>query len=250
MSSIADRLVFLRGSATQAEFADRVGINVNTLRGYEKGRALPGYEVLESLCSKLNVSPGWILTGQGNVLQEAPFSGLNETPRPLPQPELAEPMPSCDVDLIMIPMVEARLSAGHGSLEVGGDSERSYAFRSDFLHRKGNPREMVLMRVSGDSMEPEIMDNDIVLIDQGKRDVAFTPSALMKPFISSASTSSPARSSSKAPTPPTRPSNSTPGATARTPSASSAASSGAAGSTSKIGEGEGKPFSCGQKETA
>ena len=35
MSSIADRLVFLRGSATQAEFADRVGINVNTLRGYE-----------------------------------------------------------------------------------------------------------------------------------------------------------------------------------------------------------------------
>ena len=33
------------------------------------------------------------LTGQGNVLQEAPFSGLNETPRPLPQPELAEPMP-------------------------------------------------------------------------------------------------------------------------------------------------------------
>ena len=55
MSSIADRLVFLRGSATQAEFADRVGINVNTLRGYEKGRALPGYEVLESLCSKLNV---------------------------------------------------------------------------------------------------------------------------------------------------------------------------------------------------
>ena len=85
-------------------------------------------------------------------------------------------MPSCDVDLIMIPMVEARLSAGHGSLEVGGDSERSYAFRSDFLHRKGNPREMVLMRVSGDSMEPEIMDNDIVLIDQGKRDV--TPGRL------------------------------------------------------------------------
>ena len=116
------------------------------------------------------------MTGRGNVLQEAPFSGLNGTPRPHPQPELAEPMPPCDVDLIMIPMVEARLSAGHGSLEVGGGSERSYAFRSDFLHRKGNPRDMVLMRVSGDSMEPEIMDNDIVLIDQGKRDV--TPGRL------------------------------------------------------------------------
>lgn len=93
MSSIADRLVFLRGSATQAEFADRVGINVNTLRGYEKGRALPGYEVLESLCSKLNVSPNWILTGQGKVLQEDPFSGLNETPRPLPRLSLPNQCP-------------------------------------------------------------------------------------------------------------------------------------------------------------
>ena len=83
-----------------------------------------------------------------------PFPALMKRLGPFPQPELAEPMPSCDVDLIMIPMVEARLSAGHGSLEVGGDSERSYAFRSDFLHRKGNPRDMVLMRVSGDSMEP------------------------------------------------------------------------------------------------
>ena len=79
---------------------------------------------------------------------------------------------------VIVPALETlvRVDAGHGSLEVGGDSERSYAFRSDFLHRKGNPRDMVLMRVSGDSMEPEIMDNDIVLIDQGKRDV--TPGRL------------------------------------------------------------------------
>ena len=72
---------------------------------------------------------------------------------------------SCDVDLIMIPMVEARLSAGQGSLQTDGNSERSYAFRSDFLHRKGNPDNMVLMRVSGDSMQPEILNNDVVLLD-------------------------------------------------------------------------------------
>ena len=177
MNTIAERLVFLRGNATQAEFAERMGINVNTLRGYEKGRALPGYEVLETLCTKLHVSPHWLLTGQGNVLREAAFSGLSDRPCAIPRPVLAEPSASpCDVDLIMVPLVEARLSAGLGSLEVGGSSERSYAFRSDFLHRKGNPRNMVLMRVSGDSMEPEILDNDVVLIDQSKRDV--TPGRL------------------------------------------------------------------------
>lgn len=79
--------------------------------------------------------------------------------------------PNCDVDLIMVPMVEARLSAGQGSLQTDGCSERSYAFRSDFLYRKGNPDSMVLMRVEGDSMQPEIMNNDVVLIDQSKTEI-------------------------------------------------------------------------------
>ena len=78
---------------------------------------------------------------------------------------------SCDVDLIMVPMVDARLSAGQGSLQTDGNSERSYAFRSDFLYRKGNPDSMVLMRVEGDSMQPEIMNNDVVLIDQSKTEI-------------------------------------------------------------------------------
>lgn len=30
---------------------------------------------------------------------------------------------------------------------------------------------MVLMQVSGDSMQPEILDGDMVLIDQGKKDI-------------------------------------------------------------------------------
>ena len=47
----------------------------------------------------------------------------------------------------------------------------SDTFRSDFLHRKGNPRRMVLMRVSGDSMVPEIQDNDLVLLDQGQTEI-------------------------------------------------------------------------------
>lgn len=56
------------------------------------------------------------------------------------------------------------------------------------------------------------MDNDIVLIDQGKRDVTgrlYATSALMEAIYLKRIDILPARSSSKAPTPPTRPSNST-----------------------------------------
>ena len=68
-------------------------------------------------------------------------------------------------------MVEARLSAGGGSFETSDYLGKEYSFRRDFLTRKGNPKDMVLMRVSGDSMQPEIMDNDVVLIDQSKIDI-------------------------------------------------------------------------------
>lgn len=73
-----------------------------------------------------------------------------------------------DCQIMMMPMVEARLSAGTGSFETGANVERRYAFRMDFLMRKGCPSQMVLMRVAGDSMEPEVKHNDVVLIDQSQ----------------------------------------------------------------------------------
>ena len=87
--------------------------------------------------------------GDGNVQETFTKSGLYETEfytAAYADPRVIKVTVS-DVDLILIPMVEARLSAGQGSLQTDGNSERSYAFRSDFLHRKGNPDNMVLMRV-------------------------------------------------------------------------------------------------------
>jgi len=72
------------------------------------------------------------------------------------------------VDLVLLPLVAARLAAGSGSLENGGELVGHFAFRSDWIHRRGNPENMVLMRVTGDSMEPEIRHGDMVLIDRGK----------------------------------------------------------------------------------
>ena len=46
-----------------------------------------------------------------------------------------------------------------------------FAFRSDWLCRKGNPDKMVLMKVYGDSMEPEICHGDMALIDQSKQQI-------------------------------------------------------------------------------
>ncbi|WP_245590718.1 S24 family peptidase [Nitratidesulfovibrio termitidis] len=73
--------------------------------------------------------------------------------------------------MMLVTKVKARLSAGGGSLEVNGESAGHYAFRSDWLCRKGSPAQMVLMNVVGDSMAPDIQDGDMVLIDQGRTEI-------------------------------------------------------------------------------
>ncbi|SHI59715.1 helix-turn-helix domain-containing protein [Halodesulfovibrio aestuarii] len=60
---IADRIRKIRGNLSQREFADRIGINMNTLRAYEKGRSLPPSEVLENICLNFDASPSWLLLG-------------------------------------------------------------------------------------------------------------------------------------------------------------------------------------------
>lgn len=94
-----------------------------------------------------------------------------EAPRLKPLYNGKDTLTCFDCELMMVPLVEAKLSAGSGSFETSGDSDRRYAFRMDFLRRKGNASAMVLMRVAGDSMEPKIEHNDVVLIDTSKTEL-------------------------------------------------------------------------------
>ncbi|RRD69219.1 MULTISPECIES: helix-turn-helix transcriptional regulator [unclassified Desulfovibrio] len=131
------------------EIARRAGLSLTTIQQYENGQLPKSLHAL-ALAEILNCSLDWLLAGRGDA-----GDGLYDTP---------------ETRLVMVPLAEARLSAGTGSLETGGDVLRHYAFRWDFLRRKGNPGQMVLLRVSGDSMQPRILHNDVVLIDQSRRD--------------------------------------------------------------------------------
>lgn len=59
----------------------------------------------------------------------------------------------------MMPMAETRPSAGTGSFETDGGIERRYAFRTDFLLRRGTV-------LHG----PVALNGDGVLIDQSQRE--------------------------------------------------------------------------------
>jgi len=74
-----------------------------------------------------------------------------------------------DSDFDYVSKVKAKLGAGY-SLEVDDTVEDLYAFRKGWLARIGNPEQMILLEVVGDSMRPTIENGDLVLVSIADED--------------------------------------------------------------------------------
>jgi len=192
LQALGKRIRIIRGKDSQDTFAERLGISRGALSFYERGQNEPSSGTLAKICTHESISISWLMFGTGNMydtLRSHPHSHPYGAPQKSlsANTSLASPMlkevsapygdtifsnneysgPIEDTSkLFLVPLVEARLSAGGGSFEASDQIERHYAFRHDFLCRKGNPETMVLMRVTGDSMTPDINNDDVVLIDR------------------------------------------------------------------------------------
>lgn len=159
----------------QDDFASRLGITTVTLQNYFKNIRLPNSDFIKQACTEFSISPEWLLWGTGQPRKDrtqiAPVEAQNVCPVPEGEPEWMSPEAAPRMGYSLIPKVMARLCAGTGSLETEGKVIGYYAFKTDFLRRKGRPGKMVLMDVTGDSMEPVLMDCDTVLIDESQRDI-------------------------------------------------------------------------------
>lgn len=132
-ASLAKTLSISRAAITQAKKNDSIPINWIT-----------------ELSRRFNVNPDWLEKGTGSkVLSQNIYHEL----------------------FLQVPKIKARLSAGGGSFETEPDVKEFYSFRKDWLGKKGKARDMVLMDIFGNSMEPELKEGDTVLIDQSQKAV-------------------------------------------------------------------------------
>ncbi|WP_432735072.1 LexA family transcriptional regulator [Maridesulfovibrio sp. FT414] len=149
--SFFERLRDQTDISTQAQLARELGVGRAAVSLVKKKGAVPPRWILE-LSVRYNLDSTWLESGLGS-----------------PRPEVsAEEFAD---DFARIPKVAARLSAGGGSFETGAQVEGYYAFRKDWIQRKGNPTDMVLMEVYGNSMEPELKEGDVVLLDQSRKNI-------------------------------------------------------------------------------
>ena len=142
-------LVVKFGSAEK--LAKAANISGRNIGKYLNGDASPGMENLVKISKASNVSIDWLATGEGS-----PYIIGEEK----------------EGEFDNIPLAEARLNAGGGSVVLSEGFKESYSFRKDWVAKIATTRKnLVLMFVQGDSMEPVIMDGDIVMIDRGRLDI-------------------------------------------------------------------------------
>ena len=142
-------------SLTQKDFAEKINIPQSTLSSIENEKWFPSSEIILSLVQNTDINLYWLLTGKGEM-----FIGR-------PEPAESYNKQGTEEDFILVPVMSGEISDG-GGLIPDETIELRLAFRRDWIKRHGDPRNMSLIRVKGDSMEPTFYSGDLVLVDHSK----------------------------------------------------------------------------------
>ena len=161
-------------SMTQGDLAERSGVSYGSIQNYERGQ-IPKGDNLLNIARALECGMEWLIAGESPSSEAA-------SPRLLPIGEVRQqnpvyievikgekitaPLPDLDPQTIVsIPKIEAKLSPDSDFLVSGDHIIGYYFFRKDWLKTMGAAKDLVLLNIVGDSMEPTLAEGDTVMID-------------------------------------------------------------------------------------
>lgn len=152
---IGHRVASIRGSVGQDAFATQMGVHKNTLARYERGERIPDADFLAKLAD-IGINVHWVVTGEG----------------PARKGEDAAPDADTGVEFALVPQYDVEASAGHGAVVERESEIGKLAFRRDWLRQKGlSAKDLVVIRVTGDSMTPTIRPGSLLLVDTRQEQV-------------------------------------------------------------------------------
>ncbi|MBA3011106.1 MAG: helix-turn-helix domain-containing protein [Proteobacteria bacterium] len=177
---VLERLKQVLNVESDKDVANAIGMNPSAFNNRKRSGSIP-YSHFIDLSKKQNVDLNWILTGKGTNSAVDPVDFSPAEPSEIPPgskitkdengikiPQWKNPNPDM---YHYVPMAEATLNAGGGSFVLSENTTgRYYAFRKNFLAAMASSlKNLILMKVTGNSMEPKIEDGDTVMIDIGRR---------------------------------------------------------------------------------
>lgn len=139
--------------------AKAAGVALSSLQRWIAEEGTPAFDSVARLAHSKGVSLDWIATGKGEMLGSA-----KEATAPVETVAAAGVVD--DEQYAMVPLYDARCSAGHGSWNEGCRVLTHLAFTRYSLRKKGlDVAHLSAIRVDGDSMEGLLKDGDTVLLD-------------------------------------------------------------------------------------
>lgn len=162
--SISDRLrqIRLNSGLSQSSFGENFGLAQTTYGPYETGKRSVPDEFKQQLADKYNINLHWLITGNGSM-----YNTSNSTPNNLVKTDNI----NIDIalkDSVEVPMLDLRLSAGHGSDWYAGSLTGEKLYIPKRVARR-YPSNSVFAgaTVEGDSMEPTLNDGEPVVFVKG-----------------------------------------------------------------------------------
>lgn len=145
---------------SQSELARRVGIKQPTIHALIRGNNT-GSKHLHRIAAELETSPAWLV---GESEDDSPV-----TFAPSALEALTEKL-----DLAIVPELEIGYSMGAGATIFEQYEQKGVVpFQRAWLRSmmRGSISDLFVARGEGDSMQPTILDGDIVLIDTAQKDI-------------------------------------------------------------------------------
>jgi len=152
----------------QAEMAEKLGVAVGTLSRYENGKRPIPISVAQKLARLLKISITWLLTGEGPMLENEgnvsilPLKMDGTASSSPPEPPNIGPAPLDRIKPHMVPLISW--------VQAGGWREVSDPYQSgdaeQWLDTTATRCEHAFaLTLHGDSMEPEFVEGDIIIVD-------------------------------------------------------------------------------------
>lgn len=146
------RAVLLAGGAKRV--AEETEFGLSTIYNYMKLKPEPPISFATALARLAKVRIEWLMLGTPPVAEDDD-SGDWETQLTMP-------------DHRRVPVFDVQASAGSGMTVLEEEPQTFWGFPKEYLFRLGQPDDLQMLQVQGDSMEPEIPSGNYVMIDRSK----------------------------------------------------------------------------------
>ncbi|MCW8334343.1 XRE family transcriptional regulator [Vibrio paucivorans] len=144
-----ERLADVIGDEAVLSFAKKSGMSEGVMRSYIRGDTFPSLDRLEAIANAAKVDLNWLATGKDLSTQIVEVSNK-----------------SLSEDSVEVVQYDFKASAGAGCLVVSENPVAKFEFSREWLIKQGlNGKHLTVVEVYGDSMEPTLLDEDLMLVE-------------------------------------------------------------------------------------